>query len=221
MRFRSMKVPTAIQTRYNKAEVRSLVDSGATDNFIHPQFVRRMKLGTIKLDKPKKLKNVDDTTNKSGEITHCVYLNVQTDQRHKEMRFLIADIGQEEVILGYPWLEEYEPKFSWKHGTLDKQYQPVTLTSIHPLEVQARALTTEEKKQIVEELEPRTRGAATDLAIAAKDEKAVVVLPDEYRDFSSVFSEQEAEHFPHHVPGTMRSTLKRMHLTTSIAVSTQ
>ena len=88
-----MKVPTAIQTRYNKAEVRSLVDSGATDNFIHPQFVRRMKLGTVKLDRPKKLKNVDDTTNKSSEITHCVYLNVQTDQRHKEMRFLITDIG--------------------------------------------------------------------------------------------------------------------------------
>ena len=75
----------AIQTRYNKAEVRSLVDSGATDNFIHRQFVRRMKLGTVKLDKPKKLKNVDDTMNKSGEITHCIYLNVQTNQRHKEM----------------------------------------------------------------------------------------------------------------------------------------
>src|ERR1700733_5110103 len=53
MRFRSMKVPMAIQTRYNKAEVRSLVDSGATDNFIHPRFVRRMKLGTVKLEKPK------------------------------------------------------------------------------------------------------------------------------------------------------------------------
>ena len=165
-----MKVPTAIQTRYNKAEVRSLVDSGATDNFIHPQFIRRMKLGTIKLDKPKKLKNVDDTTNKSGKITHCIYLNVLTNRRHKEMRFLIADIGQEEVILGYPWLEEYKPKFSWKRGALDKQYQPVVLTSIHLQEVQTRALTTEETEQIVEELEPRARGATTDLAIAAKDE---------------------------------------------------
>ena len=82
----------------------------------------------------------------------------------------MADIRQEEVILGYPWLKEYEPKFSWKHGALDKQYQPGVLTSIHRQEVHARALTTEEKERIVEELEPRARGATTDLAIAAKDE---------------------------------------------------
>ena len=85
MHFRSMKVPTAIQTHYNKADIRSLVDSGATDNFIHPQFIRRMGLGTIKLDKPKKLKNVNNTTNKSSKITHCVHLDVQTNHRHKEM----------------------------------------------------------------------------------------------------------------------------------------
>ena len=108
-----MKVPTAIQTQYNKTEVRSLVDSRATDNFIHPCFIQRMGLGMMKLEKPKKLQNVDNTTNKSGKITHCIHLDVQTNHKHKEMKFLIAGIRQEDVILWYPWLMEYKPKFSW------------------------------------------------------------------------------------------------------------
>ena len=80
-----MKVPTSIRTSYNKAETKGLVDSGATDNFIHPQFVRRMGLGTRCLPTPKKLYNVDDTTNKEGLITHYVDLDVYTNKIHKEI----------------------------------------------------------------------------------------------------------------------------------------
>jgi hypothetical protein len=36
-------------------------------------------------------------------ITHYLDLNVVTKGIHKEMRFLVTDIGQEEVLLGYPW----------------------------------------------------------------------------------------------------------------------
>lgn len=127
-----MKVPTVIKTCYNMAEIRSLIDSGVTDNFMHPCFIWQMELGTTRLQKPKKLHNVNDTTSKLGEITHCLHLDIQTNRIHKEMHFLVADIGQEDIILGYPWLVEYGPKFSWQHGTLDNQYQPVILTSICP-----------------------------------------------------------------------------------------
>ena len=59
--LQSMKVPVTIKTSYNMAEVPSLVDSGATDNFIHSRTVRQLRLGTSLLDKPKRLFNVDDT----------------------------------------------------------------------------------------------------------------------------------------------------------------
>ena len=45
MRLRSMKVLIAIKTSYNTAKVPSLVDSEATDNFIHPRTVRQLRLG--------------------------------------------------------------------------------------------------------------------------------------------------------------------------------
>jgi hypothetical protein len=44
MRFRSMRIPVSIRVSYNMANIKALVDSGATDNFIHPNFVKRMSV---------------------------------------------------------------------------------------------------------------------------------------------------------------------------------
>ena len=128
-----MKVPIMIKTSYNMAEVPSLVDSGATDNFIHPRTVRQLCLGTSLLDKPKKLFNLDDTQNKAGSVTQYVDLSVTTNQNERQMRFLVSDIGRENLILGYPWLAAFEPHFKWKEGVLDLQYLPITCQSIRPM----------------------------------------------------------------------------------------
>ena len=91
-----------------------------------------MGLGWRELDKPKNIYNIDDTTNKVGQITHYLNLAVTTRGTTKEMRFLITDIGKEDVLLGYPWLATYEPRFSWKHGTIDEANLPIVLRSIKP-----------------------------------------------------------------------------------------
>ena len=87
-------------------------------------------MGTSLLDKPKKLFNVDDTQNKAGSVTRYVDLSVTTNQKERQMRFLVSDIGRENLILGYPWLAAFEPRFKWKEGTLDPQYLPITCRSI-------------------------------------------------------------------------------------------
>jgi hypothetical protein len=51
------------------ADKRVLVDSGATDNFMHPNFTTKMGLGMKELPTPRKIFNIDNTTNKSGKIT--------------------------------------------------------------------------------------------------------------------------------------------------------
>ena len=111
MRLRSMKVLITIKMSYNTAEVPSLVDSGATDNFIHPRTIRQLCLGTSLLDKPKKLFNVDDTQNKAGSVTRYVDLSVTTNQKEQQMRFLVSNIRRESLILGYPWLVAFKPRF--------------------------------------------------------------------------------------------------------------
>jgi hypothetical protein len=157
-RYRSMRVPVSICTSYFMADKKALVDSGATDNFMHPAFAKRMGLGLRELPNPKKIFNIDNTTNKSGMITHYLDLNVRTNGIHKEMCFLITDIGHEEVLLGYPWLATFEPKFNWRSAVIDERTLPIIISSINPHIVRdsptiAMALTTKAKQAIVQQLE--------------------------------------------------------------------
>jgi hypothetical protein len=69
-----MHVPVSICTGYFMADRKALVDSGATDNFMHPTFTKKMGLGLQKLPNPKKIFNIDNSTNKSGMIMHFVTL---------------------------------------------------------------------------------------------------------------------------------------------------
>ena len=172
------------------ADIKALVDSGATDNFIHPNFIKRMGIGQKELDKPKNIYNINDTTNKARQITHYLNLAVTTGGTTREMRFLITDIGREDVLLGYPWLATYEQRFSWKHGTIDEANLPIVLRTIKPnspQDVVTRYLSTEERDDIVQELEQEVGGepptiwtTATELAIAAQQYTKAAEIPEEY-----------------------------------------
>jgi len=124
-----MKVPVSFRTRYAMADKRILVDSGATDNFIHPKFVKRLRVGMQELERPMKIWNIDGTTNRAGRLTHFVDLLIKTKGEEKKMRFLVTDLGIEDVILGYPWLATFEPQFSWKDATVDTNILPVIIRS--------------------------------------------------------------------------------------------
>ncbi len=102
------------------ADIKALIDSGATDCFMSEKFVQRMKLGKRPLQKPWKIWNIDNTANRAGEITHYIILNIQTGRVKKRIRFLITNIGSEDIVLGYPWMAAFEPKFTWKNGVIDE-----------------------------------------------------------------------------------------------------
>jgi hypothetical protein len=185
------------------ANRKALVDSGATDNFMHPTFTKKMGLGLQELPQPKKIFNIDNTTNKSGMITHFLDLNVCTNGIHKEMRFLVTDIGHEEILLGYPWLATYKPKFNWRSAVIDEHILPIIISSINPRitrnrPVIATALTDETKQTIVRQLESECtiRGVATDLAIQAGEQQTNAELPPEYQEFARLFNDEAADRFP-------------------------
>ena len=124
-----MKIPVSFCTCYAMANKRILVDSGATDNFIHPKFVRRLHVGTQKLEQSMKIWNINGSTNRAGQLTEFINLLVQTRKHKEKMRFLITDLGIEDIILGYPWLSTFEPQFSWKDGAIDTTLLPVVIRS--------------------------------------------------------------------------------------------
>ena len=48
---------------------------------------------------------MDGTTNKSGQILEAVDLTVNNNGEQALHAFYVADIGQDDFILGYPFLE--------------------------------------------------------------------------------------------------------------------
>jgi len=201
------------------ADKKILVDSGATDNFIHPKFVKRLRIGMQELERPMKIWNIDGTTNRAGRLTHFVDLLVKTKGQEKKMRFLVTDLGVEDVILGYPWLATFEPQFSWKDAAVDTNILPVIIRSpdwhtlrlhpsIHRAQVEreptiantriGRTVTEEAKQRIVDILteEIAINSISTDLARQVEQYTTKVDVPEKYQPHARVFSEEAAQRFP-------------------------
>ena len=98
------------------------------------------------------------------------------------------DIGNEDILLGYPWLATFKPKFGWKDAIIKTRALPIIISSTHPVDsrtVIAGLQTNQEKEEIVQELEETTtiRGIAMELAIQAGEGKKKVEIPAVYEHF--------------------------------------
>ena len=198
-----MRIPVSICTNYFTANKNALVDSGATDNFMHLSFVHKMGINPQKLDKPRKIWNADSTENKEGMITHFLDLEVETKRIRKVMRFYITNIGKEDIFLGYPWLAAFEPQFIWKDTTIDEKALPVVICSINLTIPRLRptiAQTTLDdlKLRILHQLEEQStiQTTSTDLVVQAGQYLKKVTIPPQYQRFAKVFSEEESQRFP-------------------------
>jgi hypothetical protein len=107
------------------------------------------------------------------------------------------------VLLGYPWLATFEPRFNWRSAVIDKCALPIIITSINPRIVKhqpviATGLSEDEKQSIIRQLETEChiQGVATDLAIQAGVEQNEAELPKEYKEFARLFSDEAADRFP-------------------------
>ncbi|KAH9018943.1 hypothetical protein EDB85DRAFT_2154115 [Lactarius pseudohatsudake] len=163
------------------ADVKGLVDSGATDNFIRPAFAKRMGLGLQVLDRPKKIYNIDKTENQAGSITHYTDLDVQTKGIRKVMRFLVTDIGDEDLVLGYPWLST--PSLDTSHSDTNSDW-----ANDHRRRQNNILFELEEQCQL--------RTTATELAIQAGQHTKEVELPTPYQQFAKLFNEEASHRFP-------------------------
>src|ERR1700761_2924068 len=63
-------------------------------------------------------------------LTQYVDLSVQMGRQEETMWFLITSLGNENLILGYPWLMTFEPQFNWTNGVMDTSYFPVVIRSL-------------------------------------------------------------------------------------------
>ncbi len=200
MRFWSMRIPISVRTSCTMANLKGLVDSGATNYFMSLTFVKRMKLGTRPLQKPQKIWNIDNTENKDGLITRYIDLNVQTKNIHRDIRFLVTNIRNENIVLGYPWLSTFEPQFDWMHAVIHEEALPIVIRSVNPCIpgkdlIIAKAISQE--TEYIQMLWAHTlKATATDLAVAAQQYITKATIPPEYQQYKRVFGEEESKWYP-------------------------
>lgn len=111
-----MKIPLSIFTGKQTVEASALIDSGADDQFIDYQFALQHRLPFTKLPLPLNVYNVDGTPNLQGQITHFTTISFNLAGLPFFKRFLITTIGKDQLILGLPWLQKYNPQIDWITG---------------------------------------------------------------------------------------------------------
>src|SRR6266850_1105871 len=192
-RRRTLKKKCNFTTYQSSAEpITTLIDSGATENFINYRTVMKYRLGTQKLPQEWKILNVDGTENRAGLIKHCVHLYIKCGNQQKRTKFFVTNLGKEQAILGYPWLEEFNPAINWGEGKL-------TGTSVHlktPNAVAREQLNNHIRQMEVEEIRKTTVAQQMAEKHLKASNKAKTIIPDEYQIHAKVFSEKEAERFP-------------------------
>ena len=110
----SFRIPVKI----GNLDFKALIDSGAQGTFINRQLATRLGLPTRQLQKAIEALNVDGSENRTGKITEIAQLGLEVAGRIETIKFMIAGLGKEEIILGNPWLRRVNPDIDWEAGRL-------------------------------------------------------------------------------------------------------
>jgi hypothetical protein len=187
-----MTIRVYVNSVAKRTDTLALIDSGATENFMSQDYARYARLPLKQLPRPRKVFNVDGTPNRNGDITCYVDLELRTGRQRKIIRFFITNLGEQKMILGYPWFAAVQPKIDWARGWIDYSHLPIVLRTTDAALQIRRGMS-----QINHVMAPagKRQTVASQLAEAAQTQKTSA-LPNRYKVHAKVFSEEEAQRFP-------------------------
>jgi hypothetical protein len=190
---KSLDIPVDVVTYNNMETVNALIDSGVTDNFIDFRTVAKLRLGTKKLPRARQLFNVDGTHNQAGLIEESVHLYIDRGDEHIQTQLHVTNLGRDRLILGYPWLEAFNPEINWAEGKL---LGPQTTLKTTGAVAQEHVNEAYEIQRMA--IQARKTTIAQKMAENFKTDKPKndTPIPPEYKRHVKVFSEKEAERFP-------------------------
>jgi len=187
-----MTVRVFIHSTAKRAETISLLDSGATENFLNLEYAKWLRLPIKKMTQPRKLFNVDGTENKAGQLQYYTDLAIRTGSTTTNMRFFLTELREHKAILGYPWFAATQPKIDWKRGWIDHTQLPIVFKA--PDAAKARFLPRSVNQPRPVHHEQILLCRTTPLTIA----NTTTSLPKEYARHDKVFSEEQSQRLPKH-----------------------
>ena len=89
------------------------MDSGANENCIDIKTAEKLGIKPRLLPQPMGLRNVDGTDNHGEWVKYWLPVMMFQGGRAQMLKFLIVDLGRDQIILGYLWLREFNPEIDW------------------------------------------------------------------------------------------------------------
>ena len=125
MNKNSLSIPMQIRFENKIIETLSLLDSGAGGKFIDQNYAKALKLPLLNLEKPIPAINVDGTLNKKGTIKQYVNLDLEIfGQKQVTIWLLVTGLGKQKILLGFLWLQKYNPVINWQTGSFQWWHIP-------------------------------------------------------------------------------------------------
>ena len=90
--------------------VKALLDCRATRSLIDRDFVRLKGMNTQTLSHNIPVFNVNSSPNETGQISEIVDIVLCYKTHSKRMLLAVSGLGKQNLILGYNWLKDHNPK---------------------------------------------------------------------------------------------------------------
>jgi gag-polyprotein putative aspartyl protease len=184
-RINTLDLSLTFSSAKKMAAEKALLDSGATENFIDPRMVRKLGIRTVELAQPRTVYNVDGTENQGGQIKELCILNILQGKKEAAQPFFITNLGEDRLILGYPWLKEFNPTIDWTQGIV--KGPPIKLGTTGK---------SWKLKWARHKIEARKTSISQHWAQQMGKDQSEVRVPEKFARYAEVFSEEAAKRFP-------------------------
>ena len=173
--------------------------------FINRSFVQKHRLETTPLPQPVLVRNVDGSPNENGSVTEEVHVTLRFGRHSERAHLAVANLGQQTVIIGHSWLTLHNPEVDWVSQKVSMTRCPPSCNGRVPPEsdppsfgqedaVYAILLTPEWEERICATSTPSQRLAEE--AQSQRVRPSDSAIPERYKDFADVFSEEAFAHLP-------------------------
>jgi len=118
VRGTSLLLPVEIGTTDTSElhSVEALLDCGATGSLIDRDFVGSKGMNTQTLSHNIPVFNVDGSPNKAEQISEVVDVVLCYKTHSERMLLAVSRLRKQNLILGYDWLKDHNPKINWEKG---------------------------------------------------------------------------------------------------------
>jgi hypothetical protein len=70
---------------------------------------------------------VDGTPNKAGTLKYFTNIDTRMGLKRTHLQYFLTDLGDNQVILSYPWFASAQPHINWMKGWINYQQLPIVL----------------------------------------------------------------------------------------------